>query len=81
MFVDFFRSSCEVFNPQNAASDNLNNICYFGIENKSSVEVIYFFRKFQQWLKWNEKNIITQYSNDTFCIEIFNNIFLIDEDA
>lgn len=61
LFIAQFRSSCEIFNPKSKPSENLNAICWFDIEGHTKVEILYFFRKYQQWIVWQKQTNFPYY--------------------
>ncbi len=54
IFIEQLRFSCLSINPQNPPSDNFKRLSFFGFNRYSKIEIKFFYRKCQQWIKWQE---------------------------
>lgn len=61
MFIELFRNSCRIFRPNDLPSVNFKKVSFFSIDSYSKVEILFFYRKYQEWIKWNEQIGYTAY--------------------
>lgn len=61
--IELFRNTFQNIKIKEAPSENLKRLCFVDIERYSRAEVIFLFRKCQEWLRWNIENGFSFYED------------------